>query len=81
MDPTELEFPEGTRVFINESLCVYYRGLWNRYIKLKDTGKSNVSFVSNGTIKVKILKNDRAKPISHAADLKKMFPEIEVDNM
>ena len=80
MDPTELEFPEGTRVFINESLCVYYRGLWNRYIKLKDTGKSNVSFVSNGTIKVKILKNDRAKPITHEADLQKMFPDIDVDN-
>ena len=43
-------------------------------------GKLNVSFVSNGTIKVKILKNDRAKPITHEADLQKMFPDIDVDN-
>ena len=30
LDPTELEFPEGTRIFINESVCVYYRGLQNK---------------------------------------------------
>ena len=30
LDPTELDFPEGTRIFINESVCVYYRGLWNK---------------------------------------------------
>ena len=31
--------------------------------------------------KVKILANDRAKPITHAADLKKMFPDIDIDNL
>ena len=55
--------------------------------------KLRVFFVSNGVIKVKILENDRAKPITHAADfsrqedvsrhryLKKMFPDIDVDNL
>ena len=43
-------------------------------------GKLHVFFVSDGKIKVKILENDRAKPITHAADLK-MFPEIDVDNL
>ena len=80
LDPTELDFAEGTRIFINESLCAYYRGLWNKCKRLNDMGKLNVSFVSNGTIKVKILKNDRAKPITHEADLKKMFPDIDVEN-
>ena len=80
LDPTELDFAEGTRIFINESLCAYYRGLWNKCKRLNDMGKLNVSFVSNGTIKVKILKNDRAKPITHEADLQKMFPDIDVDN-
>ena len=42
-------------------------------------GKLYVFFVSNGTIKDKILENDRTKPITHAADLK-MFPDIDVDN-
>ena len=80
LDPTELDFPEGSRIFINESLCVY-RGLWNKCKKLKDMGKLHVFFVSNGTIKIKKIENDRAKPITHAADLKKMFPDIDVDNL
>ena len=80
LDPTKLDFPEGTKIFINESLCVYYRGLWNKCKKLKGMGKLHVFFVSNGTIKVKILENDRAKPITHAADLK-MFPDTDIDNL
>ena len=43
--------------------------------------KLDVFFVSNGTIKVKTLENDQAKFITHAADLKKMFPDIDVDNL
>ena len=81
LDPTELDFPEGTRIFINESLYAYYRGLWNKCKTLKGMGKLHVFFVSNGTIKAKILENDRAKPITHAADLKKMFPGIDIDNL
>ena len=81
LDPTELDFPEGTRIFINESLCAYYRGLWNKCKKLKGMGKLHVFFVSNGTIKVKMIENDRAKPVTHAAGLKKMFPDIDVDNL
>ena len=39
LDPTELDFPEGTRIFINEILCGYYRGFWNKCKKLKGMGK------------------------------------------
>ena len=79
LDPTELDFPEGTRIFINEILCGYYRGFWNKCKKLKGMGKLHVFLVSNGTIKVRILENDRAKPITHATDLK--CPDIDVDNL
>ena len=81
LDPTELDFPEGTKIFINASLCAYYSGIWNKCKKLKGIGKLYVFFVSNGTIKVKILENDRVKPIIHAADLKKMFLDIDIDNL
>ena len=81
MDPTKLDFPEGTKFFINESLYAYYCGLWNKCKKLKDMGKFNVFFLSNGTIKFKKLENDRAKPITHAADLKKMFPDNDIDHL
>ena len=80
LDQTELDFPEGTRIFVKESLCAYYHGLWNKCKKLKGMGKLHVFFVSNGTIKVKILENDPAKPITHAADLK-MFPDTDIDNL
>ena len=81
LEPTELDFPEGTRIFINESLCAYYRGLWNKCKKLKGMVKLHVFFVSNGLIKVKIFENDRTKPITHAADLKKMFPDMDIHNL
>ena len=31
---TELDFPEGTRIFRNESVCAYYRDLQNKCKKL-----------------------------------------------
>ena len=81
LEPTELDFPEGTRILINESLCAYYRRLWRKCKKLKSMGKLRVFFVSNGTIKIKILENDRVKPVTHAADLKQIFPDIDIDNL
>ena len=29
LNPTNLSFPEGTKIYVNNSLCSYYRGLWN----------------------------------------------------
>ena len=31
LNPTDSDFPEGTRMFINDKLCPYYRVLWNKY--------------------------------------------------
>ena len=58
LDLTELDFPDGTRIFINDSLCAYYCGLWNECKKLKGMDKLYVFFISNGTIKAKILENN-----------------------
>ena len=80
LEPTELDFPEGTKILINESLCTYCRGLWNKCKKLKGMSKLHVFFVSNSKINVKILENDRVKPVTNAADLKKIFPDIDIDN-
>ena len=44
-------------------------------------GKLHVFFVSNSTIKAKILENNWAKPITHEADLKKMIQDINIDNL
>ena len=34
LKPSELDLPNGRKLFINESLCPYYRGLWNQCKKL-----------------------------------------------
>ena len=39
LDPTKLSFTEGTKIFINESLCPYYRGIWNKCKKLRANQK------------------------------------------
>ena len=36
LNPNNLDFPEGTRLFINDILCPYYRVLWNKYKKLRN---------------------------------------------
>ena len=44
-------------------------------------GKLNLFFVSNGTIKVKILENVQSNPLLTQLILKKMFPDIDIDNL
>ena len=78
---TALDFPERTRIFRNGSVCAYYHDLQNKCKKLNSIGKLNVFFVSNGKIKVKILENDPVKPVTNAAHLKKMFPDVSIDNL
>ena len=34
LKPSELNLPNGTKLYINENLCPYYRGLWNQCKKL-----------------------------------------------
>ena len=45
IDPIEYDFPGHTTIFINESLCFYYKMLWNKCKKLIYT-----YFTSNGNI-------------------------------
>ena len=34
LNPIDSDFPEGTRLLINDNLCHNYRLLWNKYKKL-----------------------------------------------
>ena len=51
LDPSGVDLPEGTKIFINESLCPYYRGIWNKCKKLRDKQKLCQYYTINGLIR------------------------------
>jgi len=65
------------RLYINESLCGFYRGLWNKCKKLKNLGHIYSFFVSNGNVKIRFNENGNAFSIGHDNDLIKYFPSID----
>ena len=47
LNTTDLDFPEGTRLFINDTLRLYYRVLWNKHKKLWINKKKKDFFIKN----------------------------------
>ena len=43
---TDLSFPEGTKIYVNDSLCPYYKWLWNEYKKLWNNKENFSDFVT-----------------------------------
>ena len=62
LDLNEVDLPENSMVFVNESLCPYYRVLWAKSKRLHTLGKINNFYFSNGAIKIRI--NENSEPIS-----------------
>ena len=81
LDPTELDFPKNTKTFINESLCPYYRGIWNKFKKLRATQKIHQFYTISGLIHVKLQETGPSKIITHMVDLKDLFPDIDIENL
>ena len=42
LDMKEVDLPKGTQIFVNQSLCPYYKSLWSKSKKLGSLGKSIV---------------------------------------
>ena len=85
VDPSEFDFPEGTAIFIIKSFCSYYKMLWNKCKKL--LGKKNIYihvfyliFRTNGKIRYSIRENGSVHTITHIADFKKNFPDIDIND-
>ena len=66
------------KVFINHSLCPYYRVLWSKSKDLLNMGKINGLMISNGRVKVKISEIRATISITHADDFTKYFPDIDL---
>ena len=57
LDPTNLSFPEGTKIYINDSLSLSYTGLWNECKKLWNNKKIYSYFSVNSKVRIKQVKN------------------------
>ena len=65
-------------IFVNPSLCPYYRMLWSKSKRLLDLGKINNFFVSSGKIKIRLQENSRTLAITHVENFKKNFPDVDL---
>ena len=63
-----------TKVFINESLCLYYKKLWSKCKRSWSVGHISALWVRNGSLRIK-LSNGSVSIITHDYDLEKLFPD------
>ena len=68
-----LNLPADVKIYINESLCPYYKKLWTKCGKLWDAKRILSFWISNGSIRVKLV-NENVSIITHDCDLEKLFP-------
>ena len=61
-------------VFINDSLCKYYKYLWSKSKKLMNGHFIQSFWISNGTLRIKLNESSRPKSVFHLSDLEEMFP-------
>jgi len=73
---SDLANKNGDKIFINESLCGFYRKLRGRCGSLKKAKLIQKVIVRNGTIKIKINENDSFLDIKDEIDLTDRFPNF-----
>ena len=74
-DFSELDLGENPSIFINESLCGYYKGLWNKCRDLKKANKIHGFWIANGKIKYRIVEKGITYTVTHDNDLEHMMIE------
>ena len=79
-DMKEVDLPEGTQVYINQSLCPYYKSFWSKSKKLRTLGNIHIFFISNSTIKLKLQENSVPVAITHNSDFQKYFPDVDLSS-
>ena len=65
----DFDLPGATKIFVNQSLCPYYRILWSKTKRLQSMGKVNSFFISGRTKKIKIDENSKPLAITHLDSL------------
>ena len=76
---SNLDLPEGTKLFINESLCPYSKGLWVISKKLWNRKRVHCFFIANGIIKFLFEEHGPGNVVTHQQDLKDLFPDVDIE--
>ena len=75
---SNIDLTGQSTLYINQSLCPYYRMLWSKTKTLYKKGKIDSFYVSNGNIKIRLQENARPITISHTHDFIKYFPGVDL---
>ena len=75
---SDIDLTGQSTLYINQSLCPYYRMLWSKTKTLYKKGKIDSFHVSNGNIKIRLQENVRPITISLTHDFIKYFPEVDL---
>ena len=76
MDLTSLGI--SSPVFINDSLCQYYKMLWRKCKKLWTNKFIDSFWVSNGSIRLRVEGKDRPCVITNISDFEDLFPGNDI---
>ena len=69
--------PKETKIFVNESLCPYYRGIWNKCKKLREKQKGQRYYTKNGLIRLRFEESVQTEIITDMVELQ----HIEIDSL
>ena len=70
---TKVHLPQESLVFVNQSLCSYYKYLWSFCIRLHSKKLIRSFWISNGNVSLKVRENTPVMLVSHVSDLEKHF--------
>ena len=65
-------------VYINDSLCTYFKMLWGKCRKPLSNKYIHSFWVTNGTIKLKTVENGGVYAVTHRNDLVELFPDNDI---
>ena len=76
LDKSVLNMPSDTVIYLNESLCPYYRMLHGKCKMLWQQNKIFSFWVSNGNVRYRLREHGNFATVEHLEDLQKSFGEI-----
>ena len=77
INTSSINLPAHCKLYINESLCKYYKYLWWKCKLLQSRDCIDSFWVTNGSIRIKLV-DGNVKPIGHYEDLQALFLEEDL---